>query len=170
MNRTPKNELSSRVKERISQTRGIISEKMGRYISSQTYDSKLTQVNLEDFDDNPQKYDQDVAFESYAPNLQESHYMKEREVRDYYKDKAVYNIRRMGAYAMYLPGMNYIEGLYVDMKHERELQKNRRKEYKLEHGTFSSNMKKQWLSTSKRIANLESTTGARLKVRKSRLN
>ena len=136
--------------EKLAELRKRASEKIGRYISNKTFNESI--LDVADYDeDNPDKYTQDMYFATYEDNLRESHYQDEKETREYYKDKSIYLARKLGAYAMFVPGANHITSAANSFKIERQLSKKRREGYKREHGTFVSNTKKQWATAKGRL-------------------
>ena len=133
----------SKQKEKIQEFRKRASEKIVRFMSYVTFDTNT--IHIADIEDvEPEKYEQDVAFASYEPNLRESHYQAEKETREYHKQKMINTARLMGAYISMLPGMGYVEGVYQDARFEANRAKRMKALYKQEHGTIASKTVAQW--------------------------
>lgn len=166
--RAPSNaNFKDRSKEKLVEMRKRASEKVGRLVANLTFDKST--IEIADYDDeNPEKYEQDFNFATYESNLRESHYQDQKETREYYKDKLIYRARRLGAYAMFVPGYSQAAGIVKDIRFERQLQKKRRQGYKQEHGTLISKAKDQWSAGKARLNALDEQK-AQLDARKSNL-
>lgn len=142
--------VSQRTKEKLSASRNFASEKIGRLASRLTFNQ--SSVEVADYDDNnPEKYTQDLNFATYELNLREAHYLRQKDIREYYKDKSLHTAKLIGSTAMTMPGLNVIRESVKDSRNSRKRLKEGRKKYKERNGTFTSNLSKRYAQNIKRF-------------------
>lgn len=127
-------------KEFLNKNRKKAAEKVGRFIASKTFDTSWI----------------DSDFASYETNLRETHYQERHRQWEHNKETVKYRARLMGAYARYLPGVNYIADSIQISSRSRERTRHLRAGYKREHGTFISNTRSSLAENYLRIKDLKS--------------
>lgn len=135
-------------KEKLSEKRKIASEKMGRYASGVLFNRELSKIANSGLDLDEEDID----------TMREERYQKGREKREYQKDKSIYYTRRLGAYAMMVPGVGIgvdkVKSSASDFLREHRRSAVKRAEYREEHGTFISKTKKHWSQSKEKLAAL----------------
>lgn len=151
-------------KEKLSEKRKVASEKLGRFVSGVVFDRSFQNfTSYTGVDIDPDMYDM----------MREQHYQDGKEKREYYKDKSTYYARRMGAYAMMLPGVNSsvnnLKAFGNDFMWERRRSKAMKAGYRREHGSFVASTKESWSAGKSKLAALNEQK-AELDARKEELS